>query len=83
MAEVGFRIDAIEPASPDQTIQQGSSLTAVVAAEEDKILFPKADSTKGSFGSVVIRLWTAGKMSCSSVPAVWARATLPQRSRMA
>lgn len=54
MAEVGFRIDAIEPARPDQTIQQGSSLTAVVAAEEDKILFPKADSTKGSFGSVVM-----------------------------
>jgi hypothetical protein len=32
----GFRIDAIEPARPDQTIQQGSSLTAVVAAEEDR-----------------------------------------------
>lgn len=32
------------------------STIAVVAAEEDKILFPKADSTKGSFGSVVIRL---------------------------
>jgi hypothetical protein len=33
-----FRIDAIEPARPDQTIQQGSSLTAVVAAEEDRVV---------------------------------------------
>jgi hypothetical protein len=54
-----FRIDTIEPARPDQTIQQGSALTAVVAAEEDKILFPKTDGTKGSFGSVVIRLCQA------------------------
>jgi hypothetical protein len=31
----------------------------VVAAEEDKILFPKTDGTKGLFGSVVIRLCQA------------------------
>lgn len=56
MTKVGFRNDAIEPACSDKTIQQGSALTAVVAAEEDKILFPKTDSTKGSFGCVVIWL---------------------------
>lgn len=56
MAQPGFRIDAIEPTCFDKTIQQGSALTAMVAAEEDKILFPKEDGTKGSFGSVVIRL---------------------------
>jgi len=56
MAKVGLRIDTIEPACSDKTIQQGSALTAVVAAEEDKILFPKTDGTKGSFGCVVIRL---------------------------
>ena len=41
MAKVGLRIDTIEPACSDKTIQQGSALTAVVAAEEDKILFPR------------------------------------------
>ncbi len=59
MAKVGFRIDTIEPACSDKTIQQGSALTAVVAAEEDKILFPKTDGTKSSFGCVVIRLCQA------------------------
>lgn len=59
MAKVGFRIDTIQPARPDQSVQQGSALTTVVAAEEDKILFPKTDGTKGSFGSVVIRLCQA------------------------
>ena len=59
MAKVGLRIDTIEPACSDKTIQQGSALTAVVAAEEDKILFPKTDGTKGSFGCVVIRLCQA------------------------
>lgn len=59
MAKVGFRIDTIQPARPDQSVQQGSALTTVVAAEEDKILFPKTDGTKGSFGSVVIRLCRA------------------------
>ncbi|MGE5990011.1 methylglyoxal synthase [Klebsiella michiganensis] len=32
----------------------------MVAAEEDKILFSKADGTKGSFGSIVIRLLLSG-----------------------
>ena len=59
MAKVGLRIDTIEPACSDKTIQQGSALTAVVAAEEDKILFPKTDGTKSSFGCVVIRLCQA------------------------
>ena len=51
MAKVSIRIDAIEPACSGKTIQQDSALTAVVAAEEDKILFPKADGTKGSSDS--------------------------------
>ena len=59
MAKVGFQIDTSQPAHPDQSVQQGSALTTVVAAEEDKILFPKTDGTKGSFGSVVIRLCQA------------------------
>lgn len=54
MAKVGFRIDTIQPARPDQSVQQGSALITVVAAEEDKILFPRADGTKGSFGCVVM-----------------------------
>ena len=54
MAKVGFRIDTIQPASRSVRTA-GSALTTVVAAE-DKILFPKTDGTKGSFGSVVIGL---------------------------
>jgi len=35
MAKVGFRIDTIEPACPDQSIYQGTTLASVAAAEED------------------------------------------------
>lgn len=75
MAKVSLRIDTIELACSDKTIQHGSAFTAVVAAEEDKILFPRTDGTKGSFGCVVIRL-------CKTViAAVAQRILLLQRIR--
>lgn len=49
-------IDTVQPACPDQTIQQSTMLAAVFATEEDKFLIPKTDDTKGAFGCVVIRL---------------------------
>lgn len=59
MAKVGLRIDAIEPARTDQTVQQCTTLTSVITSEEDVVLFTQADGTKGSFGSVIIRLCQA------------------------
>lgn len=54
MAKVSLRIDATEPACSDKTIQQGSALTAMVAAEEEPVFLSQTDGTKGSFGGVIV-----------------------------
>ncbi|CUA04118.1 Uncharacterised protein [Escherichia coli] len=35
MAKVGFLIDIVQPARPDQTVQQRTTLTSMIAPEED------------------------------------------------
>ncbi|SSG28795.1 beta-xylosidase [Klebsiella pneumoniae] len=39
ISKVSFRIDTVQPARSDQSIQQSSALTAMIAAEEDVVLF--------------------------------------------
>ncbi|HED1257232.1 TPA: fimbria/pilus periplasmic chaperone, partial [Citrobacter amalonaticus] len=43
ISEVGFRIDAIQSARSEQTIQQGSTLATMIAAEEDVVFLAKTD----------------------------------------
>jgi hypothetical protein len=45
MAKVSFRIDTIEPACSDETIQQGSALAAMIAAEEDIVFLSQTYCT--------------------------------------
>lgn len=42
MAKVSLRIDTIQPTCSDQSVQQRTTLTTVIAAEEDVVLFTQA-----------------------------------------
>lgn len=55
MAKVSLRIDAIQPARTDQTVQQRTTLTTVIATEEDVVFLTKADGSKRTFSGIVIR----------------------------
>ena len=43
MAKVGFRIDTVQPARSDQTIQQGTTFTTMITAEEDVVFLAQTD----------------------------------------
>lgn len=42
IAKIGLRIDAIQPARTDQTVQQSPTFTTMVAAEEEIVLFTQS-----------------------------------------
>lgn len=56
MAQIRFWFDTAQPARSDQTIQQSSALTSVVAAEEDVISLSQTYCTQSPFYRVVIWL---------------------------
>lgn len=59
MAKVGFRIDTVQPARSDKTIQQGTTFTTMIAAEEDVVFLAKTDRSKRTLSCVIIRLCQA------------------------
>ena len=56
MAQIRFRIDTVQSAGADQPVQQCSTLTAVIAAEEHKVFLSETDCPKRSFRGIIIRL---------------------------
>lgn len=59
ISETGFRIDAIQPACSDKTIQQCSTYTTMIAAEEDVVFIAKTDRSQRALSCVIIRLCKA------------------------
>jgi hypothetical protein len=41
MAKVTLWIDTVQPARSDQTIQQGTTFTTMITAEEDVVFLPR------------------------------------------
>ncbi len=56
MAQIRLRIYAVQTADADKPIQQITTLSAVIAAEEDIIFLSETDGPKGSFRCVSVRL---------------------------
>lgn len=46
---------AVQPACPDQSVQQCTAFATVIGAEEQDVLSPQTDHPQGIFGDVVIR----------------------------
>lgn len=73
IVKVSFRIDTIEPARSDKTIQQRSTFTTMIAAEEDVVFLAKTDRSQCALSRVIIRL-------CKALIAVVAQRIPPVQS---
>ena len=54
MAKVTLWIDTVQPARSDQTIQQGTTFTTMIAPEEDVVFLSQADGAKRPLRGVIV-----------------------------
>lgn len=69
LAEVGFRIQAIELGGADQAVKRRRPLATGIGAREEIVLSSQGDSTQRAFGGVVVDLDSAIlAVTCQRVP---------------